>query len=363
MRKIANFHEEAKRYILDNIERIIPDSRIVSYKSDAKINGHVADLFVILAIPNEIECYLIFEIKSRGEPVFLSHAITQLRSIPLSIFKRRYRNINEELLARIVVAPYISERGKQLCKSNGINFLDLSGNCYLHVGAYYIEKEGRENIAKERKILKELFSPKASRVARVMLEEPKRKWTLSELAKTAEISLGYVHRVVKKLQDHEFVSRDMESKLVLDKPGELLEQWTKKYNFSDNTIHTYYSFQKNITEFMKKVSKASKNKLEYAMTLHSGAYLIAPYVRFTDVHFYVKPMDVEKWVKKLDLRPVESGGTIHLVEPFDEGVFYGRQTVKGIKVVCNTQLYLDLYNYPARGKEQAKFLRKKKMRY
>lgn len=356
---MTTFNETAARYISDNLEDIIPNSKIITSNPQKRIGNYAPDLLVELEIPVKVRCYLIFEIKSRGEPVFLSQAITQLKSIPTKIFG----NVTEEQVARIIVAPYISERGRQLCKSNEINFMDLSGNCYLRVGAYYIEKEGKENIAKEKKVLKKLFSPKASRVARVMLEEPKRRWNLSELAKTSDISLGYAHRVVEKLQEHEFVSRDVEFKLVLDKPGELLEQWPEKYDFSENKVHTYYSFQKNVMEFMKKVSEVSKNKLKYAMTLHSGAYLIAPYVRFTDVHFYVKPLDVEKWVKKLDLRPVESGGTIHLVEPFDEGVFYGKQIVKGIQVVCNTQLYLDLYNYPARGKEQAEFLRKEKINY
>lgn len=356
---MANFNERAAKYISDNLENIIPNSKIINSNFQKRIENYVFDLLVELEVPVKVRCYLIFEIKSRGEPVFLSHAITQLKSIPTSIFG----NVTEKQVARIIVAPYISERGRQLCKSNGINFLDLSGNCYLHVGAYYIEKEGKKNIAKEKKILKELFSPKASRIARVMLEEPTKRWTLTELAKTAEISIAHAHSVVKKLQNNEFLSRDSEFKLILDKPDELLEQWSKKYDFSENKVHTYYSFQKNVMEFMKHVSRVSKNKLEYAMTLHSGAYLIAPYIRFTDVHFYVKPIDVEKWVKKLDLRPVESGGTIHLVEPFDEGVFYGKQTVKGIQVVCNTQLYLDLYNYPARGREQAEFLRKEKMKH
>jgi len=30
--------------------------------------------------------------------------------------------------------------------------------------------------------------------------------------------------------------------------------------------------------------------------------------------------------------------------------------------VCNTQLYLDLFQYPTRGKEAAEFLRKERMK-
>jgi hypothetical protein len=37
------------------------------------------------------------------------------------------------------------------------------------------------------------------------------------------------------------------------------------------------------------------------------------------------------------------------------------QVVEGVKVVSDVQLYVDLYNYPARGREQADFLRERKM--
>ena len=68
-------------------------------------------------------------------------------------------------------------------------------------------------------------------------------------------------------------------------------------------------------------------------------------------------------IEGLDLRPVETGGTIHVLKPYDEGIFYNQQEGGGLSVVCDTQLYLDLINYPARGREQAEFLREQKMPY
>jgi len=52
------------------------------------------------------------------------------------------------------------------------------------------------------------------------------------------------------------------------------------------------------------------------------------------------------------------GGNVFLVEPYDEAVFYKVQQRKGVWVVSNVQLYVDLYNYPARGREAAEHLRK-----
>jgi len=109
------------------------------------------------------------------------------------------------------------------------------------------------------------------------------------------------------------------------------------------------------------LNKKEEN-IDYALTLHSGSALIAPFVRFKNVHLYVKGKP-EIWEKGLNLKPVESGGTVHLLLPYDEGVFYNRQEIDKVFVVCNTQLYIDLLSYKERGKEQAKFLRKQKMKF
>jgi hypothetical protein len=157
--------------------------------------------------------------------------------------------------------------------------------------------------------------------------------------------------------------KNREHKLEIKNPGDLLDAWADSYDFSKNKIYNYYTFEKNTDAFIQKVSKIAKNnKLKYALTLHSGASLIAPFVRFTDIHLYFLG-DLSTWIKKLELKPIEFGGTVHLVEPFDEGVFYGVQTINDIKVASNIQLYLDLCNYPARGREQAEFLRKEKINF
>jgi hypothetical protein len=44
---------------------------------------------------------------------------------------------------------------------------------------------------------------------------------------------------------------------------------------------------------------------------------------------------------------------VKFVVPYDEGVFYGMREVRGVKTVSNVQLYVDLFNFPARGEEAA----------
>jgi len=61
----------------------------------------------------------------------------------------------------------------------------------------------------------------------------------------------------------------------------------------------------------------------------------------------------EEIAEKLGLNPTPKGGNVKFVLPYDEGVFYGMHEANGVKAASNVQLYVDLYNFPARGEEAA----------
>jgi len=73
-------------------------------------------------------------------------------------------------------------------------------------------------------------------------------------------------------------------------------------------------------------------------------------------------LDEKIVISVLKLTPVEFGGNVYLIEPPDEGYLMNMQSKDGLKIVSNIQLYLDLYNYPKRGHEQANHLREKVLR-
>jgi len=210
-------------------------------------------------------------------------------------------------------------------------------------------------------MLRGIFAPKATRVLRKMLAIPKKGWTLQPLADAAGVSLAQAFKVVKKLESQNFAIRE-EGKVRLINPGELLDLWAQTYDFSKNKITGYYSRDKGATLLDKIAGRGEKKKSCYGLTLMAGASLVAPFVRFSDVHLYIAE-DQKQWVDQLDLEEVEFGGNVFLVQPADEGVFIDIREINKIKVVSNLQLYLDLVKYPARGKEQAEFLRKEKMKF
>ena len=290
---------------------------------------------------------LLVQCKSVGEPRYLAQAITVL-TLATRQLARSYP---------VVAAPHIAPEGQRLCREAGVGYLDLTGNAFLRFDGVLVDRQSSERPPRAKARLRRLFSPKSSRVLRVLLEQPTADWTLVRLANEAAISLRTAHLVVNALEEKAFLDK-RRGAIRLAKPGALLDLWAEAYRIDQHTRHTFYSFVRNPRELAAKLAE----HVSCALTLHSGAALVAPFVRSADVHAYVRG-DVDDIAKALDLRPVETGGNIHLLLPNDEGVFYRVQVIQRLPVVCNTQLYLDLFNYPARGREQAEELRRQKLGY
>ncbi len=293
---------------------------------------------------------LLCEVKAVGEPRYLYQAIAALH-LAVKGERRAYP---------VVIAPYISPEGQRICKEANIGFIDLAGNAFLKFDGVLIERTGKAVPRQAKAVLRRLFSPKASRILRAFLENAGRSWTLAQLAEEVHVSLRTAYLVVNTLAEKGYVEK-RRGAIALLNPGELLDLWAQHYTVDLNRQQTYYTFTRSHREFFEKLAAgARRHRFRYALTLHSGASLVAPFIRFTDIHFYFTG-ELEALIASLDLRPVERGGTVHVLTPYDEGVFYHVQEIDGVQVVCPTQLYLDLVNYPARGKEQAEFLRRQTM--
>jgi len=295
---------------------------------------------------------LLVEWKSVGEPRYLAQAITVL-TLATRQSPRDYP---------LIAAHYIGPEGQRLCREAGVGYLDLAGNAFLRFDGVLIDRRSGQRPARAKARLRRLFSPKSSRIVRVLLNQSDQEWTLTRLATEASISVRTAHLVINALEEKDFVDK-RRGAIRLAKPGPLLDLWAENYRVDQHRRHTFYSFIRSPRELASKLAaEAAAQRVSFALTLHAGAALVAPFVRYSDVHAYIAG-DIDRFVKALDLRPVESGGGVHLLTPNDQGVFYGTRTIEDIPVVCNPQLYLDLLHYPARGREQAEELRRQKLGY
>ncbi|TET64268.1 hypothetical protein E3J49_04600 [Candidatus Bathyarchaeota archaeon] len=208
------------------------------------------------------------------------------------------------------------------------------------------------------RLVNNIFSLKASRITRCLLVDFGKKWTIRELAKKADVSVGYTHAIITTLTNMGYVQRnDTDNKLVLLDPAKLLKRWAAFHQYDHfNTFLDYYTFEHEIERFLEKIAERIR-KEQYALTSLAGASLVSPYVRPIDVHFYVENKEKEILMSGLlDIKPTAGTGNVRMVIPFDKGVFYGTRQIEGIRVVSNIQLYVDLLNYSARGEDAAKNL-------
>jgi len=342
---------DIRRQAVQRLRELFPRAKAWEETQDVSIGGQTADLMVKFRL-GEQEHLLVAEVCSLGQPRQIRAAVTRLSEI------RREVPAAYPLAAAVYIAP----QSARILKSNNFGYVDLSGNCYVALENVLIEKEGKRNVRPSTRPLRSLFAPRATRVVRAVLSEPGRSWRLEELARAAVVSLGHAHNVVKRLEELAWAERDADQRLRLSKPADLLEAWGESYTYRENEIRSYFAPERISRKFMGEVARAADAaNRRYAFTLNAGASLVASHLRLPNVHCYLEG-DPEEVASALGVRAAtDAEGTLHLLTPYDAGVFSGALEKGGLKVTSLPQLYVDLLHYERRGPEQAEHLRREAM--
>ncbi|OYV01072.1 MAG: hypothetical protein CFE26_23295, partial [Verrucomicrobiales bacterium VVV1] len=135
-------------------------------------------------------------LKAQGFPQQLERAIAQL-------VRYRYKtNRNDELM---VVAPYISPEGAQLCQNDKVSYCDLAGNCRIAMGLLYIERQGFPNpFQKNAMAVPSLYGMRGERILRILLNNPQQPWKVVPLLEKAGVSAGTVSTLRKLLIERDW---------------------------------------------------------------------------------------------------------------------------------------------------------------
>jgi hypothetical protein len=288
---------------------------------------------------------LVCDLKPSGQPRFAREACLSLSEY-VRCDKRAYP---------VFIAPYIAPTAAAICDQYEVGYFDLAGNCRLTFDHVYIRREGFPNSSVQQRDLRTLYSPKAERVLRVLLTAGKRNWRMQELADEAQVSLGQTANVKKLLLDREWIeSEEAGFRLRSLDAGvlPLLTEWAKNYRIERSTAGEYYSL-KSLPEAEAQLTEASRQlKMRLAFSGFSGAVRFAPAVRYQRATAYVGG-EIAALTDRVGLKPVSSGANVALIEPYDEGVFYGSKEVERAPVVSPVQIYLDLTQTKGRGEEAA----------
>ena len=264
----------------------------------------------------------------------------------------------------VLAAPYMSPERQALCREAGINFLDLSGNVFISHRSFYLERIGFPNKYPEKRQRRDPFSDKASLILREMLKNPLKQWGIRELAEKIGLNPGYVSRMAKSLDESGFAAR-VKGKIRLRAPKEILDDWVRSYDIKRNKHYRYFMLAPDVKSILQRLREIHlPHDVVYALSAQAGASLVAPHAVYKEVHLYLSnPNAIDIFKAALDIKSSDQGANLVLMLPFyKHSVFYDCREVEGLRVVSDIQLYLDLYGYKVRGREQAEHLYAKRLK-
>lgn len=352
---VKNTGKTILRDVQDSLARFfaeIPDLTVTRWRHPSPRQGIRPD-FEVRLLRGDQTAVLLIEVKASAEPRIVADWATRLP---------RPRDRPEGHYP-ILCAPYISGATAEMLKSHRIGYIDLSGNCWLDLGFLFVERTGRTNRFKRPKDQQKIFAPRASRIVCTLLENPAKDWTLQELAQTAGVSLGLVHRLAKAL-DERLLAEKRWGRFSLQDPGGLLDAWRSFYVEKRIPWQRYYwSRAQDVRASMYEIANSARAVgVRYAFTGPAAASLLVPYLMVPRIHCYVDALK-PALLNVLKADPVPSGGNLWFNTIHQEDVFLGSRQVEDLYVVSDVQIYLDLCGIGGRGEEAAQILREKRLRF
>jgi len=186
-----------------------------------------------------------------------------------------------------------------------------------------------------------------------------------QLSKLSGVSPPISNFWFNAMESSGYLKRIGREKAILLRPNALIEEWRGKYRFGDNRILPYrsiYPVSKDDDYFhdvLGRIKSCNEDVAQLAISGHQACK------EFGIKHSSAKSIHVYFWgniglvANSLNLVPAESANeaNVFLVEPkYPKSVFGGRVVRKGIPICDILQCYLDLFNLPDRGREQADFI-------
>jgi len=283
----------------------------------------------------------------------------KLRLIPRKqILPRDVANILAQpsgLGERLIIAPFLSPRARELLAAAGASYADETGNLRVVVRdpAVFVESQGADRDPKRRpRPLQSLKGAAAARVVRALCDFSP-PYGVRTLAERSGTPLGTVSRVVSFLEGEAVIHRDEKKQiLTVDRPA-LIQRWVADYSVTGSNVMRSYLEPRGLGALAPKLASLARYAVTGSMAIPGS---VAP-ARLAAV--YVD--DAEDAAKTLELVPTEAGANVWLLEPFDAVVFERTRSVKlssGTTIVAAalSQVAADLMTSPGRAPQEAEAL-------
>lgn len=210
----------------------------------------------------------------------------------------------------------------------------------------------------------DIYADKSALVLEWILLEgiEKEVFSVREAAIESTVSLGLVQRVFQALvHDGSLVTVGLRTakKFRLKDPGKLLRGWLDRYSITHKCkVWTYRSGLAGRNEILNTLKHATFAK-KISLALHSAAEMHG--CKNTNLHtveLYLTDPNLKTLLeKKLQLEPQERGYEVLLISPFYKSMLNGAKSVPhSLRPSPAFLTFIDLYNFPLRGREQAEFM-------
>lgn len=303
------------------------------------------DAVLALASPDGTTGRVLVEAKRVVEPRDVPSLLRQLESFRTG-----------EGAALLVAAPYVSPRVRELLEQGGAGWFDATGNLRLKLDrpGVLIDRTGASRSpftdADDRR-LKSLKGPGAGRVVRALLDEDM-PLGVRALAELAEVGAATSSRVLELLVREDLVQRDEGGRVVDVRKRSLARRWSADYGLASSNQAVPMLAARGIDQVLRGLRTYRGT---YAVTaeaatrpyLPRGQVAVAPLALLT---IYVP--DAGAAAQALQLRPVDRGANVVLVEPFDSVVYRGAQLKKDLTYAAPSQVVVDLLTGPGRAPEE-----------
>lgn len=286
---------------------------------------------------------LLCEVRSDARSITIERAISQIQEL-----EKETGDVN---VRRCLVVPFLSERMRDKLRSMNIWFIDLSGNIYINdPGFLHIERQGMANRFSDSQISGNLFADKRSLVIRYLFAHPNKFVGVREIAASCRMNPGGVSVALKLLEEVGYVARNRQGQSKLISWRELLEDWASYYKTKKQSESRFYWNTQSLDQMLGLLAEYPHGG--FALTGHAGAHLVAPYVNYEGLHAYVRDQEViDKLTRVFKMRLAEKGANVFLIQPYyRKSALFGTRNVRGIEIVSDVQLYLDLRHFPVRVK-------------
>jgi len=302
----------------------------------------------------------LFYTKAIRLPGRFSHAVDSL-----DILREQAKKPRSPLSDQfdLIAIPHMPPKTADLCRQEGLNFIDLCGNMYIDIPPWLlIDISGRPNIFRDHRPTG-AFSKKGSRITRALLNRPRHRWSQTELARVVRVSEGYTSKILQSLDAEGYVRRQVGRVELIDAEG-LLESWRAHWKIrrSDRTTAFFWKGDRPDAEhrLALDILKSDLPDLQVALTGPSAANVLAPHADYRITGLYTSRALTSEELASHEIELVAEGENLWLIEPRDEGVFdFLVHTDDGVPVVGAVQAYVDLWSFPGRAEEAATVLREK----